>query len=167
MSSIHFFVKFNVLGTRKKHISDYLFVIFILTLAVYITHLNNHQSNLHFINNVHEEFYWPKSDLKSKFLRFFYLEFLFFALTANFRFAIFHVFYCASALIIMMFGTFQVQWTFSFGTNSITVLVIFGWYWLKVISLMIERDDWLFDRFSRKLKRLPISSISVIFYSDA
>ena len=77
MSSIHFFVKFNVLGTPKKHISDYLFVIFILTLAVYITHLNNHQSNLHFINNVHEEFYWPKSDLKSKFLRFFTLNFYF------------------------------------------------------------------------------------------
>ena len=52
-----------------------------------------------------------------------------FARTTNFKFAICHVFKCTFTFIIKMFGTFQVQNLFSFGSNSITVLIVVGRYY--------------------------------------
>ena len=67
-----------------------------------------------------------------------------------------------SALIIKIFRTFKTQTTFSFGKNSITVSVVFGWYCLSLRAIIwtITRDNRLLDGCFGKLKQLFIGSVT-------
>ena len=93
-----------------------------------------------------------------------------FTLNKNLQFKTFKASYATFALIINIFGSFQVQRPLSFDSVINAVLVAFSQYclsWRAILISIIIKNNQLWDGCFGKLKRLLISIMSSIFDSNA